>query len=99
MKALLNDEGKKIWGAIFQDGTIPVLSPVSHKASLGGAEEEIYVVAWDDLTPVQRGQVINQLAEKFKASTQAVEAQILKQGMPLRAALVSCVPIPLYFLV
>ena len=99
MKALLNDEGKKIWGAIFQDGAIPVLSSVSHKASLGGVEEAIYVVAWDDLTPVQRGEVINQLAEKFKASTQAVEAQILKEGMPLRAALVSHVSIPARFLI
>jgi hypothetical protein len=94
MDALLNEEGRKIWGAIFKDGTIPVLSPVSHKASLGGVEEEIYDVAWDDLTPVQRGQVINQLAQNFKASTQAVENQILMKGLPLRAKYVSYVPIP-----
>jgi hypothetical protein len=45
-------------------------------------------------TTRQRGQVINQLAQNFKASTQAVENQILIKELPLRAKYVSCVSIP-----
>jgi hypothetical protein len=94
-KAFLNDEGKKIWGNIFPDGLVPVLFPVPQWAYLEpGKEEKVYMVAWDLLSPVQRGQIINLLAEKFQAPASAVEKQILTKGMPLRASLVngSCIP-------
>lgn len=97
MKALLNDEGKKIWGEIFPDGNIPVVSPQRHHAMLEGKRELVYLVAWNDLTPDQRSLILNHLAKKFKGSTQSVETQILKDGLPLRASLVACVPIPLRY--
>lgn len=31
-KALLNDEGKKVWGYVFPDGAIPVRNVVPFKA-------------------------------------------------------------------
>jgi hypothetical protein len=92
--AFLNQEGKKIWGDIFPDGRIPVLSPQRHHADLGGKRTFCYMVAWDDLTPCQRGQIINKLADLFHGTTQDVENRILKDGLPLRADLVGSVAIP-----
>lgn len=52
------------------------------------------MVAWDDLTPGQRGQIINKLADLFHGTTQDVENRILKDGLPLRADMVGSVAIP-----
>lgn len=95
-KAFLNDEGKKMWGAIFPDGMIPIQNPFPGPGILGssGQRAQVYMVAWDDLTPGQRGQVINLLAEKFHAPVSDVENQILEKGMPLRASFVSHTSIP-----
>lgn len=94
MKALLNDEGKKIWGYAFPDGSIEVTSFAPSTMQLGDTKLDAYIVAWDNLTPVQRGQIIKHLAEAFASSEQQVETEILEKGLPLRASLVSCVPIP-----
>jgi hypothetical protein len=99
-KAFLNDEGKKIWGSVFPDGLVPIKSPIPHQADLGGgaSQEPVYIVAWDELTPIQRGQIINNLAVKFRAPPSAVEKQILEKGMPLRASLINATSIPNRFL-
>lgn len=94
MKALLNEEGKKIWGYAFPDGSIQVTSPVASLMQLGDSEMEAYIVAWDELSPVQRGLIIKHLAEKFVSSEQQVEKAILEKGLPIRASLVECVAIP-----
>jgi len=95
MNATLNDEGKKIWGNIFPDG-IPVLDIVSRTAEIEelGTDIKVYMVAWDALTPVQRGQILNLLATKFQCPEQAIEKDILAKGLPLQAKYVSGVTIP-----
>jgi len=93
-KAYLNQEGKKVWGSIFPGGSVPILSPQRHHTRLGEKRQLAYMVAWDDLTPVQRGQIINKLASVFNGTTQDVENQILKDGLPLRADMVGSVAIP-----
>jgi hypothetical protein len=91
----LNDEGNKIWGDVFPDGMVPVLSPISQWAQLEpGKSEKVYMIAWDQLSGVQRAQILNQLAKRFDASVVAVENQILSDGMPLRACLVNGASIP-----
>ncbi len=89
-KAFLNDEGKKLWGDVFPDGMIPIKNPFPGPAQLGSlGRAAVYIVDWDGLTPVQRGQIINRIAEKFNASAQDVEVQILSYGLPIRASWIS----------
>ena len=99
MKAILNEEGKKMWGAIFPDG-IPVQTIVEHSVKLEDlGERDVYMVDWDVLTPVQRGQILNLLAEKFHCSPNEVENEILLKGLPLQAKYVAGVPIPMRYLI
>jgi len=96
MKALLNDEGKRLWGYVFPDGEVPIQGINSHKVRIGdlGGEIDVYLVDWGALTAEQRSLILRHLKNRFVSSEVAVEAEILKSGLPLRAALVSCVPIP-----
>jgi len=95
MKALLNDEGKKIWGFVFPNGGVPIKGISSYKAQLEGkGAMEVYLVDWAALTDEQRTLIIDHLKSRFGSSKEAVETEILKNGLPLRAALVSCVSIP-----
>ncbi len=100
MKAILNDEGKKVWGSIFPDG-IPVLDIASRTVEIEelGKDIKVHMVAWDVLTSVQRGQVLNLLATKFHCSEQVIENDILAKGLPLQAKHVSCVAIPTRMLI
>lgn len=95
MKAFLNGEGKKLWGYVFPSGTVPVkgVSPLKVKIS-GGGEMEVYLVDWAALTEAERGLVIDHLKGRFGDSKEAVLAEISKNGLPLRAGLVSSVAIP-----
>jgi hypothetical protein len=101
MKALLNDEGKKIWGYAFPDGEIPVKNAVAFKAEAVGsagplkdkAVFDAYLVDWDKLNTVQKQKILQHFKERFNGSPQEVLAQLEKNGLPLRASLVSCVSI------
>lgn len=94
IRALLNDEGKRVWGYVFPDGGIPVKNLASFKAQLGDiGEEEVYLVDWAALTDKQRLLIIEHLKKRFGDSAAAVEAEILKSGLPLRAKYVSCTSI------
>lgn len=98
MKALLNDEGKRIWGYVFPDGTVPIKGISSFKAQLEGkGETKVYLVDWDALVPRERDLILEYLGHKFGNSKILIEAEIKKTGLPLRASLVSCVSIPARF--
>jgi len=99
MKALLNDEGKKTWGYVFPNGAVPVKGISSFKANVEGeGEMEFYLVDWAALSEDERYLILSYLAEKnHLANSRPIEEQILKSGLPLRASLVSCVPIPRYY--
>lgn len=99
MKALLNEEGKKIWGYVFPNGEVPVKGISSYKAQIEGkGEMEVYLVDWAALSEDERYLILSYLAEKHHlANSKPIEEQILKSGLPLRASLVSCVPIPRHY--
>jgi hypothetical protein len=92
MKALLNEEGKKIWGYVFPNGTVPVKSVQPFEAKIKGKEKmSVFLAA---LTEAERGLILDHLKGRFGDSREAVEAEVLKSGLPLRSVLVSCVSIP-----
>lgn len=99
MKALLNDEGKKIWGYVFPNGAVPVKGISSFKANVEGeGEMEFYLVDWAALSEDEQCLILSHLAEKHHlANSKPIKEQILKSGLPLRASLVSCVSIPARF--
>jgi hypothetical protein len=100
MDAHLNALGKEKWGQIFPDGVIPVLDITPKEAETEDNQAlEVYIVAWDSLTQVQRGQIINKLSVMWKASTQDIENDILDKGLPLQSKYVSSVSIPMRFLI
>lgn len=98
IKAILNDDGKKVWGDIFPDG-VPVQNLGSQLAELEdlGQDIKVYMVAWDLLSPVRRAVIINRLASKFHSSPTEIENDILKKGLPLQSKYVSYVAIPTRF--
>lgn len=99
MKAVLNEEGRKLWGCVFPDGQVPIKGVFPGKAQLEGeGETAVYLVDWAALTDEQRDLILERLGRHFGNSKVLVEAEILKSGLPLRACLVSHVPIP-WFLV
>jgi len=99
IKALLNDEGKKVWGYAFPEGEIPVKNLVSQTAMLEGlGEEKVFLVNWEALTMKQKSLVLDHFKKRFGNSEVEVEAEIRKKGLPLRAKYVSCTSIPAYLL-
>lgn len=97
MKALLNDEGKKIWGYVFPEGCLPVKSVAPFKADVGKGEMDVYLVDWAALTEAQRDLILDHLKTRFRNTRGVVETEILKSGLPLRAELVSAVSIDARF--
>lgn len=101
MKALLNDEGKRIWGFAFPDGEIPVTGPGPSIAKVDGNAGPLengtmfpaYMVAWDQLNTLQKTKILEYFKERFGGSPEDVLRQIEHDGLPLRAALVSSVMI------
>jgi hypothetical protein len=89
--AYLNDEGKKIYGDIFPDGEIPIVSMMPRMAHLGGGDtpSPIYMIRVDDLTPEQFAKILDLLTEKFKAPREAMEKDFRENGIPLRLELTS----------
>ena len=89
--AYLNEEGKKLYGKIFPDGQVPVLSMVPQMAKLGESEtpERVYMVYVEDLSEEQFKAIVDLIVEKFKAPRSAVEAEFRKNGIPLRETFVS----------
>lgn len=94
MKALLNDEGKKIWGYVFPGGEVPVTTIMpftAHIEDLGNVD--VYLVDWKDLGIDERNLILDHLMKKFRSSKEDIEKEISRAGMPLRANLVSAVSI------
>ncbi len=87
--AYLNPEGMEQWGHIFPDRKVPVLSMIWKTGEVGetGNVIDFFTVQWDELTDVQRDNILGMLSVKFKVSVLKVEKQILKMGMPLRRSL------------
>ena len=89
--ARLNEKGKKLYGKIFPDGQVPVLSMVPQMAKLGESEtpERVYIIYVPELLEEQFNAIVDLIVEKFKAPRSAVEAEFRKNGIPLRERFVS----------
>ena len=99
MKAILNDEGKRIWGYVFPNGEVPIKGTSSFKAQVEGKGEiEVYLVDLAALSQNEIALILDHLKNRFNNSEAEVESEIMKSGLPLRASLVSCVAIPARFL-
>jgi len=84
--ASLNAEGKKAWGNIFPDGTIPVVSIIPKQATLQGTEktETIFLVDCKELTSQQTEQILEKLSKNTGTQKDLILKDILKVGLPLR---------------
>jgi len=83
--AFLNDEGKELYGEVFPDGIVPVVSMIPGTAVIGGQEEKIYLVCHEELSEVQTEKLVKLLAGVFGAPEADVKAELLKNRIPLRA--------------
>lgn len=84
--ASLNEEGKKHWGDIFPDGTVPIKSIIQIPAKLKGVNgtEKVYMVDWKALTRQQQEAILEKLSKYSGASKTEILKEILKVGLPLR---------------
>jgi len=88
--AHLNEEGKKIYGSIFPDGTVPVLVMIQTEAKLGNQPQGMFKVDLKQLSKKQLNQLLELMSRKFHAPKEAIRQQIRKDGfIPLRANLTS----------
>jgi len=81
----LNAEGKKLFGEVFPDGLVPVVSMIPGVAVIGGVEERIYLVFHEEMSEDQIARLSQLLAGVFGAPEVAVKAELLKNRIPLRA--------------
>jgi hypothetical protein len=85
----LNDDGKKLYGDVFPDGDVPVLSTVPTTGGIEGNPERLYLLFHEELTEEQREDLLTVLAQKFSADKEAVRHEMLKNRIPIRSKLVS----------
>ena len=85
--AYLNEEGMKIFGAVFPDTMVPVLSFLWQVATLPIGDKEIFMVSLDELTDEQMDLLFEILVEKFDAPREEIEKHIKEDGLPLRREL------------
>lgn len=98
--AILNEEGRIVWGYAFPEGSIPVKSPFPVEGKIsGGKSISAFLVDWAAFTEEQRNKVLEHLKTRFNSSRDEAEKAILKQGLPLQAKYVSTVPIPMRFFI
>lgn len=101
--ARLNEKGMKIYGDSFPDGLIPVLSPFPITGLIEGlGETKIYeinipLLVWRDQEGYHKSLKI--LSDRFKVPVEVLDSECRKNGMPLRAELVSGVRIDPRFVI
>ena len=82
--AFLNRDGKKVYGDVFPDGLVPVVSMIPGIAVIGGQEEKVYLVFHEEMSEDQISGLVKKLAKFFRAPEAEVRAQMLKDRIPLR---------------
>lgn len=80
----LNEEGKKLYGSIFNSEDVPVLSMIPMVAEIAGHPERVYLLYHEELTESQVEQLLVLLAEKFNAPKEAIRHQMFKERLPIR---------------
>lgn len=87
--AYLNEEGMEMFGEVFPDRTVPVVSMIAMIGPLGTPDniEEYFKVEWDELTKAQMKKIYSILCFKFEVQKIQIAKQIREFGMPLRKSL------------
>jgi len=87
--AYLNDVGMDLFGEVFPDKQVPVVSMIWKVGPLGSPDniEDHFLVQWDELTEEQQSQAIIILGDKFGGNDLQILKQIHESGLPLRKSL------------
>ena len=89
--AYLNEEGKKLYGEIYPDGEVPVLSMIPGWQKLEGISEpqQCYMVYLDELTDEQFEKTVDIFHQKSGVPKDIIRKEIREIGLPLRVKYVS----------
>ena len=87
--ANLNDEGQKLYGKIWENGIVPVISMVPTWCMIEGKPEQCYLIYHEEMTPEQITIMLDMLANRFGTSKSTIEAEMKKNRLPLRGKYVS----------
>ncbi len=81
---VLDDRHTKLT-AIFGTNRLPVTQPAPELRNLNGVDDPVwcYFIDMDRITPDQRQRLVNQVAQDFHSTPDAVEAALQEFGMPL----------------
>jgi len=85
----LNEEGKKLYGDIFPDGQVPVLSMIPTWGSIEGNAERLYLIYHEEMSNEQIDQMLTLLSRKFGADKELIRQEMLKNCIPIREKYVS----------
>lgn len=88
----LNEEGKRLWGSVYPDGKVPLVSIIQELAELDGlsGKRAVYRVPLDSLSSKQFGSIVEVIATKNQVSLGLVRSDLESMGfVPIRAELVS----------
>lgn len=88
----LNLEGKREWGDVFPDGKVPVLTIVTQKPILEGANdvESVFTVNWKELNLHQQQTIIEKLSNQTGETKEKTLADILRVGLSFRRTYIRC---------
>ena len=89
----LNEEGKKLFGEIFPDGIVPILSmlPIIFEHPELDEPNKAYLLKGKELTEEQTKTLVDKLSEKFndEDKKEKIETEILQNRIPIRIKLTS----------
>jgi hypothetical protein len=87
----LNEAGKELYGAIFPDGQIPVVSMIPQWAKLGGSEasSKIYLIRVSDLSSEQFSKIVDSVVKNLNGPRTEIEKDFKEYNIPLREELIS----------
>jgi hypothetical protein len=81
----LNEDGKKLYGKIWENGTVPVVSMIPTWCKIEGQVEQCYLISHEEMTPEQISIMLDILAVRFGAPKSVIEDEMKKNHLPLRA--------------
>ena len=88
-KAYLNFQSPRLatWVRILGDryAQVPLCDPKIVRAKLGETEAEVYQLDVEKLSPAQRGKLIAWISETFGDPIDEVQAELERNGFPIRA--------------
>jgi hypothetical protein len=74
------------WNDILRSNEVPIESPKSCEANLGGQTERVYKVDLDRLEKAQLERLLTWVADRFGCKRSAAFAELESNGFPIREA-------------